>query len=172
MLKVAKGQEIPETRLWKTRCGTGNGWSPICGRAKAANHARVICLRASAAGFGLYDQLRKPVLKPTCWPFKIPPRGRRRKKPGKDALQLLELVRAFVLAGNPLPAVWVPDAQTRDDRELVRTRLDVSVKIGLLKNQVKSLLKRNQVRRPAGRQGWTRVSVVALQSLVERAESP
>jgi transposase len=83
-------------------------------------------------------------------------------------------VRAFVLAGNPLPAVWVPDAQTRDDRELVRTRLDVSVKIGLLKNQVKSLLKRNQMRRPPGQgKSWTRgFRLWLLQSLVERADSP
>ena len=37
-------------------------------------------------------------------------------------------MRAFVLAGNPLPKVWIPDAQTRDDRELMRARLDVAEK--------------------------------------------
>jgi transposase len=101
------------------------------------------------AGFEAY------VLAPTKIPSSL--RQKKEKTDEKDALLLLNLVRAFVLAGNPLPAVWVPDAQTRDDRELVRTRLDVSNKIGLLKNQVKSLLKRNQVRRPAELgKSWTR----------------
>jgi transposase len=103
----------------------------------------------TAAGFESY------VLAPTKIPSST--RQKKEKTDEKDALMLLNVVRAFVLAGNPLPAVWIPDAQTRDDRELVRTRLDVSNKIGLLKNQVKSLLKRNQVRRPEGLgKSWTR----------------
>ena len=31
----------------------------------------------------------------------------------------------IVLAGNELPEVWIPDGQTRDDRELLRARLNL-----------------------------------------------
>jgi len=179
MLKIAKGQETPETRLWKNTARDRQRMvADLRKRAKAAGHARVVfAYEASSAGFGLYDQLREAgfeayVLAPSKIPTSV--RQKKEKTDEKDALVLLNLVRAFVLAGNPLPAVWVPDAQTRDDRELVRTRLDVSVKIGLLKNQVKSLLKRNQVRRPSGLgKSWTRgYRMWLLKSLVEPADSP
>jgi transposase len=179
MLKLAKGQEIPETRLWKNTVRDRQRMvADLRKRAKAAGHARVVfAYEASAAGFGLYDQLKEGGFEAyVLAPSKIPTTARQKKEKTdeKDALVLLNLVRAFVLAGNPLPAVWVPDAQTRDDRELVRTRLDVSVKIGLLKNQVKSLLKRNQVRRPSGLgKNWTRgFRLWLLQSLVEPGKSP
>lgn len=179
MLKIAKGQETPETRLWKNTARDRQRMvADLRKRAKAAGYVRVVfAYEASSAGFGLYDQLREAGFEAyVLAPSKIPTTARQKKEKTdeKDALVLLNLVRAFVLAGNPLPAVWVPDAQTRDDRELVRTRLDVSVKIGLLKNQVKSLLKRNQVRRPPGLgKSWTRgFRMWLLQSLVESAESP
>jgi transposase len=179
MLKIAKGLESPETRLWKNTVRDRQRMiADLRKRAKAACYARVVfAYEASAAGFGLYDQLTEAGFEAyVLAPSKIPTTARQKKEKTdeKDALVLLNLVRAFVLAGNPLPAVWVPDAQTRDDRELVRTRLDVSVKIGLLKNQVKSLLKRNQVRRPSGLgKTWTRgFRLWLLQSLVESADSP
>ena len=70
--------------------------------------------------------------------------------------ELLELLRGHILCGNKLPKVWIPDHQTRDDRELVRMRLDIGDKITALKTQVQSLLKRYQLRRPdwTGK-GWT-----------------
>ncbi len=68
-----------------------------------------------------------------------------------------------MLAGNPLPTVWIPDAQTRDDREMVRMRLDVGEKITTLKTQVQSLLKRNHLRRAKGLgKGWTKLFWVWL----------
>lgn len=114
---------------------------------------------ASSEGFGLYDELRAAGLE--CYvvaPTKIArsPKHARSKNDGRDAVQLLELLRAHVLAGNDLPTVWVPDLQTRDDRELVRMRLDVADKRIAAKNQIQSLLKRCQVRRPASTgKGWT-----------------
>jgi len=114
---------------------------------------------ASSEGFGLYDELWAAgiechVLAPT----KIARSAKhaRGKNDGRDAVQLLELLRAHVLAGNVLPVVWVPDLQTRDDRELIRTRLDVADRRIVTKNQIQALLKRNQVRRPAGTgKSWT-----------------
>jgi transposase len=179
MLKIAKGLETPETRLWKNTARDRQRMvADFQRRAKKAGAARVvIAYEASSAGYGLYDQLTDAgfeayVLAPTKIPSST--RQKKEKTDEKDALLLLNLVRAFVLAGNPLPAVWIPDAQTRDDRELVRTRLDTSNKIGLLKNQVKSLLKRNQVRRPAGLgKSWTRgYRLWLLQSLIKPADSP
>ena len=182
MLKMAKDRETPETRLWKNTARDRQRMvADLQRRAKKAGITRVVFVyEASCAGYGLYDQLTEAgfeayVLAPTKLPSST--RQKKEKTDEKDALLLLNLVRAFVLAGNPLPAVWIPDAQTRDDRELVRTRLDTSNKIGLLKNQVKSLLKRNQVRRPPSLgKSWTRrYRAWLLATLVQplnRAESP
>jgi len=115
---------------------------------------------ASSEGFGLCDELRAAglecqVLAPTR--IARSPKHARGKNDGRDALQILELLRAHVLAGNALPTVWVPDPQTRDDRELLRMRLDLGHKRVLTKNQIQALLKRHQLRRPASvGKGWTR----------------
>jgi len=162
MLKMATSLESPEMRVWKNTARDRQRMiADLRRRAKAAGASRtVFAYEASSAGYGLYDQLTAAGVEAyVLAPSKIPhsTRQKKEKTDEKDALQLLELVRAFVLAGVPLPKVWIPDAQTRDDRELVRLRLDVSGKIGRLKNQVKSLMKRNQLRRPAGLgKGWTR----------------
>jgi transposase len=61
-----------------------------------------------------------------------------------------------VLAGNRLPTVWVPDAQTRDDRELIRARLEMTEKQTAVKAQVQMLLKRHGLEKPSGLgAGWT-----------------
>ncbi len=95
-------------------------------RAQAAElgGARIVlAYEASSQGFGLYDQLTAAgieahVLAPTR--IARSSKQKRNKADGKDAAQLLGLLRAHILAGNDLPDVWVPDLQTRDDRELVR----------------------------------------------------
>jgi hypothetical protein len=46
------------------------------------------------------------------------------------------MLRAHVLAGNALPDIWIPDRQARDDRELVRSRLDAGKKLTAMKTQV------------------------------------
>ena len=162
ILKIAEGRQTPETRTVKN---TASGRATMIGdlrhHAEAADGARVVfAYEASGQGFGLYDQLTTAgiechVLAPTK--IARSPRGQKEKTDEKDALDLLELLRGHVLAGNRLPTVWIPDAQTRDDRELVRMRLDVSEKITALKAQVQSLLKRCQLRRGRGLgKGWTK----------------
>jgi len=55
-----------------------------------------------------------------------------------------------------LPAVWVPDLQTRDDREAVRARLDVGKKASTVKAQIQMLLKRGGIEKPEGLgNNWT-----------------
>jgi len=129
------------------------------GRCHRIADRLLFAYEASSEGFGLYDELRAAgiecyVLAPTR--IARSPKHARSKNDGRDALQLLELLRAHVLAGNALPTVWVPDVQTRDDRELVRMRLDAADKRTVTKNQIQSLLKRSEVRRPAlTGKGWT-----------------
>jgi transposase len=129
-------------------------------RASDAGGARVFfAYEASCQGFGLHDELTDTgfacyVLAPTKIAKSV--KQRRDKTDEKDAQRLLELLRGHVLAGNELPTVWVPDPQTRDDREVVRARLDATEKLTRLKAQAKSLLKRNGLKKPSGLgKGWT-----------------
>ena len=78
----------------------------------------VFAYEASGPGFGLYDDLTAAgiechVLAPTKLPHTS--HSRKNKTDPKDAARVLDEVRAHVLAGRKLPAVWVPDLQTRDD---------------------------------------------------------
>jgi transposase len=162
ILKIAEDRQTPETRTVRnTAAGRAAMVADLRRRAKTAGGARVVfAYEASGQGFGLYDQLLAAgiechVLAPTK--IARSPRQQREKTDEKDALDLLELVRGHILAGNRLPAVWIPDGKTRDDRELVRTRLDAGEKITALKAQVQSLLKRCQLRRGSGLgKGWTK----------------
>lgn len=174
MLKIAMGRQAPETRTVKnTSSGRTAMIADLRRRAQDAGGAKLVFVyEASGQGFGLYDQVTAAgiechVLAPT----KIARSTRRRKEKTdeKDAMDLLELLRAHVLAGNQLPTVWIPDAQTRDDRELVRMRLDVAEKITALKAQVQGLLKRCQLRRGPGLgKGWTK----AFRGWLQREAAP
>jgi transposase len=113
----------------------------------------VFVYEASGQGFGLYDTLTAAgiechVLAPTHLPHTA--RMRKNKTDDNDAQMLLEEVRAHVLAGRKLPAVWVPDPQTRDDREVVRMRLELGEKRTRVKNQIRHLAKRWKLALP----GW------------------
>lgn len=106
----------------------------------------VFAYEASGQGFGLYDDLTDAgiecyVLAPTHLPHSS--HSRKQKTDDHDAEMILGEVRAFVLAGRALPAVWVPDHQTRDDRETVRLRLELAAQRTRLKNQIRNLLKRS-----------------------------
>ena len=120
----------------------------------------VLAYEASGLGFGLHDELvlagvRCHVLAPSR--IERSSKQRYAKTDEKDARQILELLRGHYLAGNTLPVIWIPDAQTRDDRELSRGRLDAQAKSSRVKTQIRTLLKRNNVTRPEGvGSGWTR----------------
>jgi transposase len=160
VLRVAVGKGRIEARTFANdRLGRRDMIAWLHGRTGGRADRVLFAYEASSEGFGLYDELRAAgiechVLAPTR--IARSPKQARGKNDGRDALQLLELLRAHVLAGNGLPTVWVPDVQTRDDRELVRMRLDMADKRIVIKNQIQSLLKRNEVRRPPGSgKGWT-----------------
>lgn len=69
---------------------------------------------------------------------------------------MLRRLRGHVLGGNPLPTVWVPELETRDDRELLRTRMGLAEKQTQVKAQIQMLLKRYGVEKPS-ELGSTRV---------------
>jgi len=139
--------------------------------SRRARGAKVILVyEASSQGFGLCDEWIEAgfgchVLAPTK--IARSSRDRRQKNDGHDAQGLLEILRAHVLGGNELPAVWVPDLQTRDDREIVRARLDVSEKSASVKAQVRTLLKRCGQRPPANlSKAWTGAFEAWLRGLI------
>ena len=162
LLKIANGLLAPETLSVKNTARGREGMiANLKRRAQAVGGARLVfAYEASGLGFGLYDQLTAAgiecyVLAPTR--IAHSQRQRSQKTDEKDALELLELLRAHILAGNSLPKVWIPKAELRDDRELVRMRLDVGDKVTSLKTQIKSLLKRYHLYRPpALGKGWTK----------------
>jgi transposase len=175
VLQIAQDRQTPEMRIWKnTQRERLHMIDDLQRRAAVAGGARIVfAYEASGAGFGLYDQLREAGIEGyVLAPSKIPrsSRHKREKTDPKDALRILELVRAYVLAGNPLPTVWIPDHQTRDDREMVRIRLDMGDKITLVKAQIKHLLKRNSLTRPLDvGKGWTKLFLFWLQDLAQEA---
>jgi transposase len=131
----------------------------------------VFAYEASGQGFGLYDELTDVgiecyVLAPTHLPHTS--HRRKNKTDEKDAEMILDEVRAHVLAGRKLPAVWVPDPETRDDREAVRMRLELAEQRTRIKNQVRNLAKRAKLQFPTwftSSGNWSRRSVQWLRDV-------
>ena len=120
----------------------------------AARHGSsriVFAYEASGRGFGLHDALRAAgiechVLAPTHLPRTT--HRSKNKTDEKDSLMILDELRAYVLAGRKLPVVWAPDPQTRDDREPVRMRLTIAEQRTQVKNQIRTLAKRSELKFP------------------------
>jgi transposase len=171
VLMIARGREAAETlTLANTRSGRQKLIRRLQEQSQADQGVRVIfAYEASGQGFGLHDELTAAgiechVLAPTK--IARSPQQGRRKTDHQDAELLLQLLRGHVLAGNPLPSVWIPDTQTRDDREAVRARLDVAEKSTATKTQIQGLLKRHRLTRPADSgKAWTRGFMSWLRSL-------
>ena len=114
---------------------------------------------ASGCGFGLVDRLREAgfraeVLAPSHLP--VSQKSRSEKTDKKDALRVLDVVRGSVLAGSLLPKCWVPPLAVRQDRELVRRRLQLGESVTKVKNRIHGFLKRWGIRRPEGLKSlWT-----------------
>jgi transposase len=143
------------------RAGRARLFEELRRRAEKAGGATVIiAYEASACGFILCDEaramgMRCEVLAPTKMEKSV--EQRRHKTDDKDADDVIEKLRGHVLAGNRLPTVWIPDQQTRDDREVLRIRLDLTEKQTQLKAQVQMLLKRCGLEKPEGLgAGWTK----------------
>lgn len=153
VLKISRNSDEPESRSFRNTISGRKGMiAELKKRAKAAGGARIVfAYEASSQGFGLCDEMTDAgidcrVLAPTKIPRST--KQKKSKDDDRDALQILEILRAHLLAGNDLPEVWLPDKQTRDDREVMRARLDAGEKTTAIKAQIQSLLKRNSIRKP------------------------
>src|SRR2546422_11058871 len=99
-------------------------------RSRLAGGAKVVvAYEASGNGFILCEELKKAgfechVLAPTK--IERSTKQRRNKNDDRDADRLLEILRGHYLAGNKITSVWIPDPQTRDDREPGRGRQELS----------------------------------------------
>lgn len=162
LLKIAHNDGAPQTRSFGA---DREARQKMAGCLKRCAHevggAQIVFgYEASGQGFGLYDDLQEAgircvVLAPTNLPRS--PKSERDKTDEKDAQRVLDEIRAHVLAGKALSSVWVPDPQTRDDREPVRSRLDAADKLSAVRIQIQALLKRHDLRRPRGvTPPWTR----------------
>jgi len=162
LIKAAYNRENPIQKSFNnTPGGTDRMIAALKKQAREHGNASIIFVyEASFLGFGLYDKLTDAgiecrVLAPTK--IARSSKHRKRKTDARDANRLLEVIRGHILAGNDLPDIWIPDLETRDDRELVRMRLETGDKIIAVKNQTLVLLKRNSFRKP-GKIGknWTK----------------
>jgi transposase len=135
----------------------------------------VFVYEASGQGYGLCDLLHDHgiechVLSPTHLPKT--PKGKKQKTDVKDAQMLLEQVRGHVLAGNRLPVVWTPPQRLRDDRELVRARIDAADETTRVKLQILSMLKRRGIAKPAGYSStWSKRFVAWLRQVAQSLDS-
>jgi transposase len=142
----------------------------------AESKARLIfAYEASALGFGLYDELTAAGIECVVLaPGKIARSAKqlRNKTDEKDAAHILELLRGHYLAGNKLPSIWIPDKLTRDDRELLRARLNVQEKRSKVKTQIRTLLKRHGLVKLEDAGVWTLRYKVWLKGLLKGAALP
>src|SRR5262245_16367340 len=156
--KVAVNREAPEQlNVSGRRSGRQKLIAVLKRKAQEIGGARiVVAYEASSQGFVFYDELKAAgiechVLAPTK--IERSHQQKLNKADKKDDKRLLDIVRSHVLAGTELPAVWVPDPQTRDDRETVRTRDDISDKQRIVKTQIQMLLKRWALEKPSELRG-------------------
>lgn len=162
VVKIALGREGAEgKRFGGNSAGRRRFIEDLKRRAEQAGGARVVVVyEASGSGFILHDELTQAglvchVLAPTR--IERSSHQKRNKDDDRDADRLLDIVRAHYLAGTKMPAVWVPDARTRDDREIVRVRQDAKEKQAAVKTQIQMLLKRHGIEKREGLgRGWTK----------------
>ena len=153
LLKVALGSNPShEKKCWNDPEGRLAMVDYLMDFAMKHHSKRIVFVyEASGQGYGLCDLLRDYGIE--CWvlsPSRLPhsAKSKKNKTDSKDAQRLLELARAHVLAGNDLPVVWTPPQRLRDDRELMRARLETAEASTRIKLQVTSLLKRHGVALP------------------------
>jgi transposase len=144
-----------------TRQGRARLFREAKRRAEQAGGAQIVmAYEASACGFVLRDEAEAMGIQ--CWvlaPTKMEKsvEQRKQKNDDRDADDIVEKLRGHILAGNRLPTVWIPDQQTREDREPVRCRLELGEKQTAVKAQIAMLLKRHGLEKPSGLgSGWTK----------------
>lgn len=173
---TAVDRNKPIKRSWhNTAVGRQDMIKALACQARREGAGRIVFVyEASCLGFGLYDQLTEAgiechVLAPSLIARSV--KQKRNKTDEKDAIGLLELARGHVLAGNALPSIWVPDSRRRDDRELIRRRLEIAQQAAATKTRIQMLLKRNGLSKPADcGDNWTLSHRLWIGGLIEAPE--
>ena len=159
LLKVGVGRDKPTVERW----GTDGEALPrlirhLTSWADRLGGARILfAYEACGFGFRLYDEFVEAGIE--CYvlaPSKMhkSPKHSKRKTDERDAQLILDILKSYVLAGVPMPSVWVPDPQTRDDRELVRRRLAVAEDCAAAMVRIRWLLKGHGIK-VAPANAWT-----------------
>lgn len=126
----------------------------------------LVSYEASGCGFRLADMMEaegfeESVLSPSHLP--VTHKKRSFKTDKNDVIRILDVLRAHVLAGNDLPSVWKPSPELRDDREIVRRRLDLKERAADVKNKIHGLLRRHGVKHPEEfKSYWTKKHLLWL----------
>ena len=121
-----------------------------------------VAYEAGCCGFDLYDRLENDDIR--C--LVVPPSlieaspGQRVKSDKLDSLKL-----AKDLADGRLPSIFVLAPKRRADRELIRTRRQVSNHISDLRRQIKSKLLFHGIRVPGGK-NWSKKYIATLRNLL------
>jgi transposase len=172
--RIAVNKDKPETRVFRYTVQERRKllkYLKLVARKHGAERI-VVAYEASSLGFGMCDECTDAgiecyVLAPTKMPQSE--EQRKRKTDERDAQKILDQLRAHVLAGNDLAKVWIPDPEVRDDREVVRMRLEIADKLTRARTQVRTLLKRNKVEKP---QTVGRASTVSDRHWLEGLSEP
>ncbi len=176
LVSLAVDRGPVRTRTYPHTAGGRNGMIRAVERlAREEGAERIVhAYEASGLGLSLHDQLvdagwESHVLAPSK--ISRSPKQQKDKTDEKDARDLLAVLRGHILGGNELPGIWIPDLEARDDRELVRRRLDLQDAATQAKNQISSLLKRHRFVKPEAAGGnWTKGHREWLRGLVEDKE--
>lgn len=124
---------------------------------------------ASSCGFEVYDEMSErgwsvTVVAPSHLVKSA--KDRKTKTDLRDALDLWSRLVAWKELGTPLPAVWIPPVEVRQDRELVRRRLALGEHLSQSKASILSLLQIHKVRHPEEFKGkWTKKHVAWVRGL-------
>lgn len=122
-------------------------------------------------GYGLYDEITEAGFQCAMLaPSKIAKstKSRKNKTDKRDAELLLSILRGHLYGGNELPDCYVPDEETRDDRLVVRMRVEVGQKLAECKRQATSLLKQAGMKKPDNvGKSWTKSHRAWLENLTQ-----
>lgn len=176
LLRMAAGSGEPEERSFANDSpGRVSMLEHLLAFARRHGARRIVFVyEASGQGYGLYDLLHEQGIEcHVLSPSHLPKTAKRKKQKtdSKDAQMLLEQVRAHVLAGNSLPTVWIPPQALRDDRELVRARLETAEATTRIKLQIFAMLKRYGIELPEWfrtNRAWTKRFVHWLRTQAQR----
>lgn len=149
------------------------GWQELVAAVGIQEVAAVY--EAGACGFSLYDWLTEKgwkvwVVAPTH--IARSTKQKKSKDDDRDAKHLKEILTAHVELGNHLPKIWIPPMKTREDRQIVRRRLDVAEDLARVKNRLNGMMRHHRIETlPEFKTPWSKKHVAWLWSLTEEGSA-